>query len=62
MRSDTRLIAGAIVAAAVIVATAIAVTGRYTVGKLYAGGDAQYVYGIDTWTGEPFVKSRPYSE
>lgn len=62
MQHDARLIAAAIVAASVIVAAAILVTGRYTIGKHHAGADAQYVYGIDSWTGEPFAKSRPYDE
>jgi hypothetical protein len=62
VQGNARLIATAIVAAGVIVAAAILVTGRYSIGKHYAGADAQHVYGIDSWTGEPFVKSRVYDE
>jgi hypothetical protein len=57
MRKDVRLIAAAIIVAGIFVAAAVAVTGRYAIGKHYLDSDVQYVYGINSWTGEPFVKA-----
>lgn len=61
MRDTPPIIAGAIVAAGVIIGGAILITGRYTIGyHYYADGYTQRVVGLDNWTGEPFMKSRPY--
>jgi hypothetical protein len=62
MQAEARFVAAAILVAGAVVAAFIAITGRYTIGKLYTGSEAQTVYGIDTWTGEPFVKSSPYDQ
>jgi hypothetical protein len=60
MRNEARVVAAGIVVAGIAVAAAVAVTGRYAIAKHYLGSDVQAIYGINSWTGEPFVKQRAY--
>jgi hypothetical protein len=49
-----------IVVAGALIAAAIMVTNRYTVDRVYLGQNEAYVYGLDSWTGEPFAKRGSY--
>jgi hypothetical protein len=52
-----------ILAGALLIAVSILVVERYSIGKIEVFNTGEYVvYGIDSWTGEPFVMSRMHSQ
>jgi hypothetical protein len=46
----------AIVAGALLIAASILIVGRYSIGHVGVGRDSFEVFGVDTWTGQPFMR------
>jgi hypothetical protein len=46
-----------IIAGAQLIATSILVVGRYEIGHISPGARGFAVYGVDTWTGAPFMRT-----
>ena len=47
----------AIIAGALLIAASVLVVGRYEIGHLGVGSHGFTVYGVDTWTGGPFMRT-----
>jgi len=47
----------AIIAGALLIAASILVVGRFEIGHVGVGTDGFTVWGIDSWTGEPFMRT-----
>lgn len=47
----------AIVAGALLIAASILIVGRYEIGDVSPGARGFTVYGFDTWTGAPFMRT-----
>jgi len=46
----------AIIAGAQLIAASILIVGRYSIGHVGVGGDYFEVFGVDTRTGQPFMR------
>jgi hypothetical protein len=50
----------AIIAGALLIAASILIVGRYSVGHVAVGSRGYTVFGVDSWTGEPFRQTTIY--
>ena len=46
----------AIILGALLIAASVLIVGRYSVGHVAAGSGIFTVFGVDEWTGEPFMR------
>jgi hypothetical protein len=50
-----------IVPSALLIAASILIVGRYSVGSVVIGAHSYTVFGVDNWTGAPFMRQSPTS-
>jgi hypothetical protein len=50
-----------IIAGALLIAASILVVGRYSIGHVVIGAHSYTVFGVDNWTGAPFMRQAPTS-
>jgi hypothetical protein len=47
----------AIIAGALLIAASVLIVGHYEIGHVGVGSRGFTVYGVDTWTGAPFMRT-----
>jgi len=46
-----------IIAGALLIAASILIVGRYSIGRVALGTESFTVFGVDSWTGAPFMRT-----